>query len=251
MYWAAMATVLVMIYLGKYRVEPIGHFLYSMTLLPQEGAPAYDVSWTLEREMVFYLLAGITVPLAGVPGLAVVMALLAAGGWYLGNPWTFHLVATTQADFLAGVIVFLLHHHLARVGAFVPIMIGGGALWLTRSHSFVFDVPICMAMILTGTINLRLPWSRSPFRWIVSAGNASYSIYLLHYIVFYWAAVLSARLPWTLPEWMCEPWRYTAIVVCCFISHGTWKVIEEPANRFAERLVTLRVRGPHSRVELK
>jgi exopolysaccharide production protein ExoZ len=38
MYWVAMAMVVVLILLGKYRVEPLGHFLYSMTLLPQNGA---------------------------------------------------------------------------------------------------------------------------------------------------------------------------------------------------------------------
>jgi len=35
MYWVAMATIAFMITIGKYRPEPLGHFLYSMTLLPQ------------------------------------------------------------------------------------------------------------------------------------------------------------------------------------------------------------------------
>jgi peptidoglycan/LPS O-acetylase OafA/YrhL len=72
MYWVAMAVIALMIALGKYRVEPIGHFLYSMTLLPQNGPSAYDVSWTLEREMVFYAIVTCTVPFIGIWGLSAV-----------------------------------------------------------------------------------------------------------------------------------------------------------------------------------
>ena len=106
MYWVVMAIVALMIAYGKYRAEPLSHFLYSMTLLPQQGASAYDISWTLEREMVFYVLAAIVVPVSGIYGLAITLAALAFAGWWLGNPWSFHLLSTTQADFLAGVVVF-------------------------------------------------------------------------------------------------------------------------------------------------
>ena len=37
MYSATMAVIVVLIALGKYRLEPIGHFLYSMTLPPQQS----------------------------------------------------------------------------------------------------------------------------------------------------------------------------------------------------------------------
>ena len=179
MYWAAMAVIAVLILLGKYRHEPIGHFLYSMTLLPQPSASAYDVSWTLERELVFYALAASIVPFFGVRGLAFALAGLAWAGWYFGNPWTYHLVSTTQADFLAGVIVFLVFDRL-RFGAVAPILVGAALLVYTRSHDFVFSVSLCMGIILLGMTNIRLPWERRPFRWLVAAGDASYSIYLLH-----------------------------------------------------------------------
>jgi peptidoglycan/LPS O-acetylase OafA/YrhL len=80
MYWVVMAIVALMIAYGKYRAEPLSHFLYSMTLLPQQGASAYDISWTLEREMVFYMLAAIIVPVSGIYGLAITLAALALAG---------------------------------------------------------------------------------------------------------------------------------------------------------------------------
>ena len=78
-----MAGIAFLIAIGKCRIEPVGHFLYSMTLL---GAPAYDLSWTLEREIIFYFIAAVWCRLAGFPALAIVLAGLSAAGWYFGNP---------------------------------------------------------------------------------------------------------------------------------------------------------------------
>jgi len=80
-----------------------------------------------------------------------------------------------------GVLVFLLRNQVTYLGAVVPIIAGCGLLWFSRSHGFAFDVEFSMAVILAGMINLRLPWGRWPFRWIVAMGDASYSIYLIHY----------------------------------------------------------------------
>lgn len=232
LYWVTMAIVIGLIAWGKYRVEPVGHFLYSMTLLPQPNAPAYDFSWTLEREMVFYALAAIVVPIFGISGLAASLCALAFAGWHLNNPWSFHLVSTTQADFLAGVLVFMAQPALRRLGATLPIVIGGALLFFTRSHDFPFSVTISMGIIVCGFVNLRLSTSRVPFRWLVELGNASYSVYLLHYIVFLLSAIglqwICVKIGLTLPVWACEPWRFAVIAICCLISFGTWHLIERP-----------------------
>src|SRR6266581_8483973 len=59
--------------------------------------------------------------------------------------------------------------------------------------------------------------------------NASYSIYLLHYIVFLVATVVAVQwVGLTLPAWACEPWRLAIILICCLISSATWHLIERP-----------------------
>lgn len=238
MYWLTMAVVVGLIAWGKYRVEPAGHFLYSMTLLPQQHAPAYDFSWTLEREMVFYALAAIVVPLLGIWGLAATLAALALAGLYLGNPWSFHLISTTQADFLAGVVVFALSSQLQRVGAALPIMAGAALLWFTRTHDFLFSAPLSMGIVLAGMVNLRLPWHRAPFHWMIAAGDASYSIYLLHYIVFLIASIAAGQ--WILlPAWMAEPWRFASLLACCAISWVTFRLVEGPMIAFGNRVSSL------------
>jgi exopolysaccharide production protein ExoZ len=234
MYWATMAVIVVLIALGKYRLEPIGHFLYSMTLLPQQTPPAFDPSWTLEREMVFYALAMVTVPLGGIRALAIVLAALAGAGWYFGNPWSFHLVSSLQADFLAGVLAFLARDQLRRISAPLLLMAGVSLLVYTRTHEFAFSVSISSCLILAGMVELRVPWQRAPFSWLVALGDASYSIYLLHYVTFAVMTFVAARL--ALPEWACEPWRALAIGVCCLISLATWQLIERPMIRFGNRL---------------
>jgi exopolysaccharide production protein ExoZ len=235
MYWVAMAVVVGLISIGKYSPSSLGHFLYSMALLPQAGPSVYDVSWTLERELVFYALAAAVVPIGGIAALAVTLAMLAALGWWFGDPWSFHLISVTQANFLAGVLVFMARRPLQRLGGLVPLGAGCLLLAYTRIHDFAFSVSLSMAIILAGLIHVRLPWSRAPLRWLVLAGDASYSIYLLHYLVFFTAANISVRLL-SMPTWMAEPWRFISILACCFLSYGTWRLVERPMIDLGNRL---------------
>jgi peptidoglycan/LPS O-acetylase OafA/YrhL len=118
-----------------------------MTLLPQPGALAYDVSWTLEREIVFYVLAAIIVPLGGCRALAVVPASLGFAGLYFGNPWTFHLVSTTQFEFRAGVVALLIQDH-TRASARLHRSSPASRFWSTPGHT---------------TSPHRCPWHRASF----------------------------------------------------------------------------------------
>jgi hypothetical protein len=56
---------------GHYPTQLAGYLLWSMTLLPQPSASVTDVSWTLEREIVFYALAAVTIPIVEISGLAL------------------------------------------------------------------------------------------------------------------------------------------------------------------------------------
>jgi exopolysaccharide production protein ExoZ len=233
MYWAAMAICALMIWAGKFP-DPVtlGHFLYSMTLLPQHGPPAYSVSWTLEREVVFYALAAITVPIAGIGGLAVLLAALAYGGLVFKDPWSFHLVDIQQANFLGGVLVFLLSRwvRLWSPVALAAIVAGAGGLtylWFVQSSIFPFATTICLSLVLLGMIHLELPWQHWTLRWLVHTGDASYSIYLAHGILFFYSYWFGAQIA-PLPNWMCEPWRFGSLLVCVLISYATWRFIEVP-----------------------
>lgn len=251
LYWGAMAIIAVMIWYGKHP-DPVtlGQYLYSLTLLPQQGLAAYSVSWTLEREIVFYALAASTIPLVGVPGLAVVLAALAWAGHTYHNPWSFHLASTYQADFLAGVLVFMLSKYVRMVPLAARLMpplawcalVGGTAalasLWLVPAKIFPFATTICLCFMLLGMVHINAPWKHPSLHWLVKVGDASYSIYLLHGIILYYANWLSAQI-FQMPDWLCEFWRFGALAACCVISSLTWRTIETPfialGNRLADR----------------
>ncbi|MDN5005751.1 acyltransferase family protein [Bradyrhizobium sp. GCM10027634] len=251
LYWTAMAIVAVMIWYGKHP-DPVtpGQYFYSLTLLPQHGLPAYSVSWTLERELVFYALAAITIPLVGVLGLAAVLAALAWAGYTYHNPWSCHLVSTYQADFLAGVLVFMLSKYVRMVPLAARIMpplawfalvggiVGLVSLWLVPAKLFPFATTICLGFMLLGMVHINVPWTHPSLHWLVKVGDASYSIYLLHGIILFYAAWLGLQIN-HLPDWLCEVWRFAALAVSCLVSTLTWRTIETPfialGNRLADR----------------
>lgn len=248
LYWMAMAIIAVMIWYGKHP-DPVtlGQYLYSLTLLPQAGLSTYTVSWTLEREIVFYALAALTIPLVGVPGLAVVLAALAWAGHFYHNPWSFHLVSTYQADFLSGVLVFLLSKYVRMVPLAARMMpplawcalVGGTvalvSLWLVPANLFPFATTVCLGFMLLGMVHINAPWTHPSLHWLVKVGDASYSIYLLHGIILYYANWISAQI-YPMPDSMCEVWRFGGLVVCCVVSSLTWHVIEKPFIAFGNRL---------------
>jgi exopolysaccharide production protein ExoZ len=50
-------AVMALVWRGPLQTETIGYFFYSATLLPTEHFPFYDIGWSLQHEMVFYLIA--------------------------------------------------------------------------------------------------------------------------------------------------------------------------------------------------
>jgi peptidoglycan/LPS O-acetylase OafA/YrhL len=252
MYWVTMIVVGILILVGRFP-DPIklGHFLYSLTLLPQHGASVYQPSWSMERELVFYALAAMSIPFAGVAGLAVVLAALACAGFIFQDPWSFHLVSIRQADFLGGVLVFLLSKHgrfgsPAAVLALAAGVLAMGYLWFFPTRIFPFAITICFATILFGMVNLRLPWKHWSLHWLVMIGDASYSVYLLHGLILYYAPWLSGKFG-ALPDWLCEPWRFAMLALSCVVSYATWRFIETPMISFGNRLIQ-RVKDARSEV---
>jgi len=248
LYWTVMGVVALMIWAGKHP-DPVtlGQYLYSLTLLPLVGPPAYAVSWTLQREIIFYALAALTIPLMGVRGLALVLAALAWAGYVFSNPsWAFHVVSTYQADFLGGVLVFMLSRRVRVASLAAWCALGGGtlalvSLWRVPTLIFPFATTLCLAFMLLGMVHVKLPWTHRSLRWLIKVGDASYSIYLLHGIILYYAWWFGEQFG-HLPNWLCEVWRFGALAVCCVISSLTWRLIETPfialGNRFADRRST-------------
>lgn len=62
--------------------ETVGFFLYSASLLPTHGFPFYNIGWTLQHEITFYLIATLIVPWLGLRGLTGLLFLSVTLGRY-------------------------------------------------------------------------------------------------------------------------------------------------------------------------
>jgi peptidoglycan/LPS O-acetylase OafA/YrhL len=221
----------------------LSRILYGMSLLPGSGERYYAVTWTLEHELIFYAMAAIIVPLFGRWGLGAALFALAAIA-YLFAPafWKVHLFTTVHADFLAGVLAYQLRDRLRTLGLWIPLGLGLACYWLGARGYLPFGIPIGSVFLLSGLINARWPWGRWPLRGAVALGDASYSIYLSHWILLY----LSNRLAWGIePTHIpAELWRFGTLAVICVVSIALWRFFERPMIAVGEMLSRRASRRP-------
>jgi len=244
-----IVTSLIFLYLSlKYlglpeRATP-AFIAYSMTLLPTDGFPFYDLGWSLQHEIAFYVLAAVLIPRFGLAGLASFLCAGIIADHALTLPWYFHQYASYYPNFLAGLAAFALYRHVSRFGALMPLAIGIGIMVLSTVGGTRSGYPMGLFLILVGFVNIRTT-DQSPFArsWIL-LGDASYSIYLIHPLVFYYVYVkLQPPLP---PIWCQEFLRFGSIAIVLAIAIASWKRFESPAIRLGNRLISRFLDNPEN-----
>jgi peptidoglycan/LPS O-acetylase OafA/YrhL len=139
MYWVALfAFVKIGLRSSKLVLQPEGRLrakrgqiFYSATLLPTHGMPYLDVAWSLQHEIFFYLVAAL-VPLVGLRGLALLLLASATIACWFNLPEHSLPISHYHADFLAGVMAFLLRKHTSKIPNVLMFSIGG-AFFFGRS----------------------------------------------------------------------------------------------------------------------
>jgi exopolysaccharide production protein ExoZ len=236
--FAAVAVV----WRGFKPVETVGYFLYSGTLLPTKEFPFYDLGWTLQHEMAFYLLAAVVIPRFGARGLAVFLASSTAVYHLVELPWVFATLASYHAHFLAGVLAYLAKSQLKRFGFWIPFAIGMALLWLFATQTSSRTLfPFALFFLIVAFINVRLDedawWTKS----LVALGDASYSIYLIHPIVFLLVSAAASRFLAQLPLWTEEPIRAASLAVVIAFSLLSWRFFEKPLIAVGNRLAAKKI----------
>lgn len=156
-------------------------WLTTFTLLPIPMPPALSVAWTLQHELLFYVVFGAawftrTLRYVLPIWIAAIVAVHLAGFVHL---LVFKLI---NLEFIMGVsIAFLMSRGRAieRMWLFAPVCFGAWfALGCPRTYSILVGAGIaCLLPVLIRAERegrLRVP------RWLVLVGAASYSIYLVH-----------------------------------------------------------------------
>lgn len=221
-------AVLAAIWRGWQGHETFGYLLYSVTLLPTQELPFYNIGWTLQHEMAFYVLVAAVLPLVGLYGILAALilsfALLRDAPWFISNLSAFHL------EFAAGMLAFLLLKKLRWFGSALPLAIGLVSLAVLFNYFGRTYLAPSLFLTTVGFANLH---ARGLFsKALVALGDQSYSIYLIHPIVFWSASAVSSKLTSVIPLWGLEPLRFACIAVVILISRVSFLYIEKPYLSF-------------------
>ncbi|WP_407146974.1 acyltransferase family protein [Bradyrhizobium sp. ORS 86] len=205
--------------------------LYGMSLLPDDGERYYAVTWTLEHEIIFYVLAAILVPLIGRTGLMLLLFVLTAIA-YLVRPeiGKGHIFTMVHANFAVGILAYEYRNALQKLGTLGPILTAPLLYWASL-YGYQLAIPAASLLALVGFVNLR--GSGGAWRSVVLLGDASYSIYLSHWIILYLSNRLAFDIEASVPA---EIWRFGTMVAVCVISIALWFGIERPINAIGHRL---------------
>jgi exopolysaccharide production protein ExoZ len=197
------------------------------------------VGWSLQHEIAFYLLATVLVPRFGLLGLTLFLCVGALVDHLASLPWYLHQYASYYPYFLAGIAAFATGSHsklLAKsLGFWLPAGAGVSLIVLVLAQLLgTWATPVALFLLLGGLANIRLDQASVAARIGVLLGDASYSIYLIHPLVFcYVYAKLQPPLP---PIWSQEFLRFGSIAVVCILAVASWKMFETPMIGIGNRL---------------
>src|SRR4051812_7640375 len=196
--------------------EILGSYFFIPYVNPQGLVqPILGLGWSLDFEMFFYMLFGALFFLPrrwhgpAVMGLMTALAAARAAGWFgdasSGNP-LYHWAESIVLYFVAGVGVSLLARWWRgsprpmlgqdAAAAVASLIVIGFAFWSQRASEDQVLAWMPVACILPAILCVAAharPCSRG-WRWLVIAGDASYSTYLTHGLVMGPLARLLARV---------------------------------------------------------
>jgi len=260
LYWAAtlfMITVMIVTpQLVKSSKLTLSFALASIALVAHEipatpklyGALVAP-GWTLELEMIFYLLfaAGLGLGRRGWPVILVsfaAIALLSTIGlaWRPAGAVGFY-TNPIMLEFCYGMLIGALFlqptFHIGEESAL--LLFGLGALLLLYPHPsndltlrcFWFGLPALM--IVASALFVPFP----EWRFLHLVGDASYSIYLSHFFVL--SALAQAWKKLHLLHGIGPAALYpVALLTCIAVGWGCWRLVELPLTRATRRLLFAR-----------
>lgn len=249
-YWIATALLaLVFLTLFSLRIDPVA-LVQSLILLPywsEAGGlrplPVLWVGWTLFYEMLFYAVFGLFIVWrreAAIAGVAAVMAAIAIGGLWIG-PHSAVLYAATRPVtlvFAAGMLLALWRERGGAMPGWLRCTALAGLapiLWLVPTPVLPDAMGLDylawagMPAVLIAVAFLAGPLALPATKFVNRAGDASYSLYLLHVPVAWLWLWLWGRMP----GFDAGPWDYLVSALAATVLLG-WLF-----HRHVERPMTL------------
>ena len=219
------------------------YVLASVLLLPSDGAPALSVAWTLQHEVVFYLLFGLCLFVFKRPKLIFLWAvpmlclpLLAPRTSNIANI----TVSMLNGEFLFGVAACYLYHN-GKLFAWRKPLVAAGIAVVLAAFVFLSDPkqpftysPLVMGLgygcTVLGFAYMERASDFGRFRRMVYLGSVSYSLYLIHGPAI---SLLLRKLPGLYPSWGIAFAVFTVLGGCAGIAY--FHLVEKPLMRFAKK----------------
>jgi exopolysaccharide production protein ExoZ len=247
LYWIVFAAACaVMAWAPPTAVAPVKPLWQLLTLIDSLPNFRVNVAWTLTFEVYFYAIAAVSLWLLahramvglGVWFVAIALATLHGLSAPLTDPFAY-LFAPILLEFAMGIVVAILVERGIRT--FHPSMLLVAITWLAAGawllvpnpgsfawHLVCWGMPAALLVYSLVAMELRGRWIMP--RVLQYAGDASYSIYLWHLIVFGAVAGLYERLGWL---GVVKPTILTALMVAIGLGAGllSYHCLEKPLLR--------------------
>ncbi len=226
--------------------------------------PVLFVGWTLNYEMFFYLMFSIGLVLPYRIGVALVMAVMVAFA-ALGSVFHFHDVLLSfyanlkLAEFAAGMGIGLIYPYLpspktaaAKFGALAGLVVGLACL-VTLQVFITDDTPKTLANLVSACVVMvsalcleKGGWSVQN-KWILTLGNASYSLYLTHALIA--IAAVKVFVSHGAHIWLALVMLPLTYIVCIVVGVCAYTYVEKPVtqwlrSRIGNAAKSLRVATP-------
>ncbi|MER9000001.1 acyltransferase [Mesorhizobium australicum] len=263
MYWlctfafVAARTFLDPNHASQYSLETIWPDLVkSLLFIPREAPPVLGVGWTLNYEMFFYLVFGTVVVLAGrsVIFAATALACFVAADTLIGERTFGVLAQPIVLEFAIGMLIFKVYRSavLQRVAPYVfasgLLTLFSTAFWFLPGSASGWSIFFAWGLPSAATMLGAVCWeSRRPnlLRWrpLTAVGDASYSLYLIHYIAIFGRSNLAATLFLDTPLI-----RSSGPQVATFTMVAILTIIAIAVHRWIEMPLTIATKGTLARL---
>ena len=220
-----------------FSADLLGYLLKSLFIFPQDNWPLFGVGWSLEYELVFYALFGTAYFLAGRVFALSVLTVVSILGLFELLPSS-HLTSPFMFYFLIGCVcsyLIKMYGNKLLLLAY-PTFLLSTFIWINLLSDFekiqswfIVASALSFGSLIVISINLEKMKPALFSRNIISKiGDASFSLYLVHYLIFKLIKPIIHDLDINLLS--LEAARFSIIGVAVFASLAVHNIIEKPLN---------------------
>ena len=225
----------------------------SALLLPQQGVPLVNVTWTLTYEVFFYalfavLIVNVRIGLflllawqAAVLAFAVMEVDIGLAGYYL---------RTICLDFGVGLAcawwVRRMTPGASRPAIWFPLLVAGMASFIYgmdidgRSDAAGVLCALGAGLVIVSLVRLEETGHLRVPSFLVAIGGASYAIYLVHYAVIQLLSAVLRRMGVPITDLLCV--AYVVVGISAGLAFDRW--IDKPLQSRLRRLKSLYLEPP-------